>query len=476
MTVGNGVISGMNKGIQDHIVNGFLGDIVIVSDKQKSDNILFPIAGATIEPISNFKEIKKVLENQESIDRFIPVGKNLAMTLSDDGNAPGFAYLIGVNFDAYQKMFPDKMTLIEGRFMKSGERGVLVPVNARKEYFNYTNHWISPKKEQFKKSDLPEEDQNLFEDVIVDTSIVLMGMNDSNSPTDVRFPVRGIVKFRSLNTIFGHFTIADIDSYRECLGYLSGDAVDIPKEEQKLLSMESDDLDALFSSDNMLVSNSSQRVRRPLSLSDKKSKKSEPTSLEDGTYNVVFVKLRGQNHNAKQALKKLNMALSDGKSGVHAVTWRVAAGPVGSMTMIIKGALFIFVTLLFVVAIIIIVNTLVMAALERTSEIGMMRAIGAKKGFIGGMFLGETAILSASFGGAGILAGIIGVNVIPLLKISTANDMVQLLYGGDIFNPLLTVPDIGITVLQLCIVTILAALYPMKVARSITPLDAVTRD
>lgn len=476
MTVGNGVISGMNKGIQDNIVNGFLGNIVIISDKQKSDNILFPIAGATIEPISNFKEIKNVLEKQETIDRFIPVGKNLAMTLGDDGNAPGFVYLLGVDFDEYRKMFQYKMTAVEGRFMKSGERGALVPMEARKEYFNYTNHWIAPQKEQFKKSDLPEEDQNIFEDVIVDTSIVLMGMNDSNSPTDVRFPVRGIVKYRSLNKIFGHFTIADIDSYRECLGYITGSVVDVPKEEQKLLSMESNDLDALFSSDNLMVSNQSQKTGRTTTSSEKKSAKLEPTNIEAGTYNLVLVRLKGQNHNEKHLLRKLNQTFSDGKLGVHAVTWRVAAGPIGSMTTIIKGALFIFVMLLFVVAIIIIVNTLVMAALERTSEIGMMRAIGAKKEFIGGMFLGETAILSGSFGSAGILAGIIVVNIIPLLKISTQNDMVQLLYGGDIFSPLLTIPDIGITVLQLCIVTILAALYPMKVARSITPLDAVTRD
>ena len=54
-------------------------------------------------------------------------------------------------------------------------------------------------------------------------------------------------------------------------------------------------------------------------------------------------------------------------------------------------------------AIIIIVNTLSMAAIERTSEIGMMRAVGARKGFIRLMFLGETAALSAIFGGAGIV-------------------------------------------------------------------------
>jgi ABC-type lipoprotein release transport system permease subunit len=148
----------------------------------------------------------------------------------------------------------------------------------------------------------------------------------------------------------------------------------------------------------------------------------------------------------------------------------------GSMALIIRSALFIFVLLLFSVAVIIIVNTLTMAAMERASEIGMMRAVGAQKHFIGGMFLGETAILSAVFGGAGILAGVLAVELIPLLKISTTNDMLQLLYGGDIFRPMLDLYGIALAVFQLGVVTVLAALYPVKVAVGITPLEAIARD
>jgi putative ABC transport system permease protein len=135
-----------------------------------------------------------------------------------------------------------------------------------------------------------------------------------------------------------------------------------------------------------------------------------------------------------------------------------------------------FVMFLFFVAIIIIVNTLSMAALERTTEIGMMRAVGAKKGFISRMFLAETAMLSFVFGGAGITAGIIVVRILAMLNITSANDMVQLLFGGDTFHPLLTVMDLFLTVIQLTIVTLIAVAYPTRVARSITPLDAVQRE
>ena len=41
MTFGNGVISGMERGLEKNIVQGFTGDIVIISDRQESDNVLF---------------------------------------------------------------------------------------------------------------------------------------------------------------------------------------------------------------------------------------------------------------------------------------------------------------------------------------------------------------------------------------------------------------------------------------------------
>jgi ABC-type antimicrobial peptide transport system permease subunit len=139
-------------------------------------------------------------------------------------------------------------------------------------------------------------------------------------------------------------------------------------------------------------------------------------------------------------------------------------------------ALIVFVGFLFFVAIIIIVNTLSMAALERTPEIGMMRAVGARKGFISTMFFGETALLSFFFGGIGIVAGYFTVWILALCKFTSENDMVQLLFGGDSFNPFLSGWDITISVILLSIVTLIAVIYPMLLARSITPLDAIARE
>ncbi|HNW45607.1 MAG TPA: FtsX-like permease family protein [Elusimicrobiales bacterium] len=472
MTLGNGVITGMAAGVETNIVNGFMGDIVLVSDAQKSDNILLPIMGATIETISTYPKIKEILAAQPYVRHSLPVGKNLAMMLDENTTTPGFAYLIGVDFAEYRKMFPDNFRVIEGSYPVTGQRAMLFPDFARGEFYNFYNIWFLPEGGAVVKEHLSKEALAQADTLPVSTTVVMLGLTSGlNSTNDIRFPIKGIVQYKALNKIFGHFCLVDIESYRECLGYFTAAdmAAQVPGEEKKLLALEGSDLDSLFGGEDMMTTGAAQKKPRAVAA------KKKAQTAEEGVYNAVFVKLNpGVTY--KDALKDLNRALSDAKTGVHAVAWNKASGPIGSMALIIKAALFLFVTLLFCVAVIIIVNTLTMAALERTAEIGMMRAIGARKAFIAGMFLGETAMLSAVFGGAGIIAGIIAVRVIPVLRITTDNDILQILYGGNFFNPLLSLSGIALTAAQLLAVTIVAALYPMRVAGEITPLDAVTRD
>lgn len=478
MTVGNGVLSGMDRGIEKNIVNGFIGDIVVISDKQKSDNVLMDMMGSLIEPISNYAQIRPVLAARPYVSSFLPVGKNMGMALSDDPDShPGYIYLIGVDFGAYQKMFPDNLQAQEGRLLRSGERGILIPKMAREQFYSYTNRWVLPEGGKLVEANLSDDAKENRAGLQTIDSVVMLGMNVENSSTDVRFPVKGVIKYRALDTILGNFCITDIESYRECLGYFSASAQTVPlaKENRQILALDETNLDALFASDDsLMVENRRNTVALPAALSAP-VRPLTPEEIENGIYNMVFVKLKDHGRQA-QALRDLNRVLSEAKTGTRAVSWKKAIGAVGSMTTLIKGSLALFVGFLFVVAIIIIVNTLTMAAMERTSEIGMMRAIGARKNFIRAMFFGETGMLALVFGGAGLLLGVLAVNIIPLLHITTKNELVQLLYGGDMFHPLLKWGDLLVTIFQLGLVTLIAALYPMRVAGQIKPLDAISRD
>ena len=485
MTIGNGVISGMEKGLRKNIINGFTGDIVLVSEKQESDAVFMDMMGKTVEPINNFKQIDSLLKTVNELEDWVPIGKNGAMVLNEEGGAPGFTFLIGMDFERYRRVFPNTMKAIEGRLLEPGEKGVLVPTGARKQMFEVSNIWFVPEGCGIDTANMFPEAKAALSGLVSKQSIVFMGMGADNTSTDIRLGIKGVVKYNALNQIWGHFGLVDIESYRTCLGYISAGekaTVELSADDRSLLEGSGNDIDNLFSSDGMMTddvfASSTDTAPEEKSAEDKELPEVEnlaPADLDDGTYNLVLILLK-DHEKLDEKVNMLNTRLKEANLGVRAMTWKKAIGAIGSMAGLIKGALFVFVMFLFFVAIIIIVNTLSMAALERTSEIGMMRAVGARKGFISTMFLGETALLSFFFGGLGIVTGYIVVQVLAYLKITHDNDMVQLLFGGDTFHPFLSGGDISLAVLQLAIVTALAVIYPMLVARSITPLDAITRE
>ncbi|HEX3020640.1 MAG TPA: FtsX-like permease family protein [Chitinispirillaceae bacterium] len=482
MTAGNGVISGMDRGMQKNIVEGFTGDAMLISEKQESDNVFMEFMGKSVATIENFNQINSALVKLSYVKKVLPIGKNFAMALNSEGGIADGVFVLGVDFKKYRDFFGDNLKLVEGNFPdKTNEPFALIPTSWRKMYGEFYSIILSPEGNKPDTSTLGKEILERISDMQNQHDVVYMGMNTENTTTDVRVPVSAIVKYRSLNTIWGQFPILDIESYRECQGYFSAEAknTDIKKEDELLLSASAESLDDLFSGSEMIDSkgyNNKDAVTLSAgSLASVKEERKNDIDLNDGIFNMILLRFTDKS-NLDQTVKMLNKDLSGLNLGVRAIPWKKATGMIGSMAVLIKTSLFLFVMFLFFVAIIIIVNTLSMAALERTSEIGMMRAVGARKSFIRMMFLGETAVLSAVFGGAGIVVGIIAVNIVAAFNIPTDNDMVQLLFGGDTFKPFLSLFDIGLALIQLIIVTLIAVIYPIRVASNIKPLDAISRD
>ena len=474
MTIGNGVIAGMDKGIGENIINSFMGHMVILADKERSDNVLFKIYGKSVAPIYNFVQIKKVLQDDPDIKYFLPVGKNAALILNEESDM-GRAFLLGVDFKAYRQMFPDSFDIIEGRFPKENEHGVLIPAFARKECYDFMNIWLLPEGGKVIDSNLTPEAKENKKDLILKDQEVFMGARDDNATADVRVGIKGIIKYKALNAFWGHFMILDIESYREALGYFSAyeKGESVPRESQALLNLDNSNLENMFGESAVVVADKKREEIKSFKPAVRVN--AAPLNLDAGAYNLVFIKLwNGANLDKKAAL--LNKKLKEKNLDVRVVTWKKGSGVIGSLAVIIKGILFGFVVFLFLVAVIIIVNTLSMAALERVPEIGMMRAVGAQKSFVRNMFVAETAVLAGIFGGLGIILGAVTVFVLPAFHITTQNDMLQLLYGGDVLNPILNAGDIFLAIGQLALVTVASVIYPVHIAKNITPLDAVVRD
>ncbi|MBP7653923.1 FtsX-like permease family protein [Candidatus Dependentiae bacterium] len=492
MTVGNGVISGMDNGLQNSIVEKFTGHIVLISDEQKEDNVIFSPMGKSVEVIEEYQNIKKMLEGNSIIDKYMPAGREFVMLFNEDGE-PGYTLIMGVDFEKYQQMFNNNIQCIEGTLLKQNEKGVLITTKQREEFYDYYNYWCLPENLKIIESNLSDDAKLNLKTLNTKNELIFMGFNEKNSALDIRTKIKSIIKFSSLNNIWGHINFCDIESFRECFGWVTSKdkQIELSKGENRLLNIDETNLESLFGGnmneieDETLISGNdkeynadSEIINKNISqnfIADSGKNKSDTFQLDSGSYNIVFIKLKN-GININKALNQLSSEIKKLKLKCRVISWKKAVGQIADIAGIIRAALFGFVMILFLVAIIIIMNTLSMTALERTSEIGMMRAVGATKKFISGMFIFETAILSIIFGGMGILCGIITTKIITLQNITTSNDFLQLLYGGDTFRPLLDSGDILIVIIQLMIATCAAMIYPVIVARKISPLDAISRE
>lgn len=473
MTVGNGVVSAMEKGLRENIMNRFTGQIVIISDKQEKENVLLTPLGQDVEVITGYEKIRKILASQDYIARYLPAGKGLTLILNDNGDV-GYSIVLGVKFEDYQKMFKNNIKLVEGKLLKNEDRGILICSGSRKRQYDEQDFWLQPE-------GIPLNDKNLTPEALankknldVRNSIVMMGTSSENTTMDIKMEVTGIFAYSYFNDLWKDFNIMDIESFREVFNYVTATDVvtQVPKEKQKLL--ERDNFDSLFGESVMEKADAGKKDYDVSKLIGKRVVRKK-VNVDSGAYNVIFVKLKDIDAIDK-SVDKLNRAFKAAGAGVRAVSWKKAVGQIADLAMIMRGATIGFVMLIFFVAIIIIMNTLSMAAMERVSEIGMMRAVGAQKSFIAGVFFAETTIISFVSGGAGILTGAVIVAILNSLNITSDNHILQLLFGGDVFKPALDGADIVIGVMELILVTVLAVVYPLKVARRITPLDAIMRD
>ena len=494
MTVGNAVIEGARDGMAENMVNRFTGHLILKAANEKKDEVLFG-SPSSLKVIPDYPGVKALLEQHDFIESFAPMTRGVAMILNPDGDSDE-TFIIGVNFEDYQRTFLNNIIPVEGELLSNGDRGILITEYTREKLFDNNVFWLVPDGmrveetllladtdaqdgAEINKPEIVAEAREKYDQGTLKTvnDLIVLGFSSNSLGSDIRVPVKGIIKFHSLNKVWQEVTFMDIESYRESFGHISAADNAVELSEQQQMVLETDSMEDLFGDGDVVQETELREEGYDLEAMQQQTQRVQTdVDTDQGAYNLVAVKLQsGQNiPEAKARLQKLADAAG---AQVTVLTWEQAVGEVAQFASITQGALFVFVMFIFFVAIIVIMNTLSMAALERVAEIGMMRAIGAQKGFVSKMFLSETFSLAFIFGGAGMLAGIVVSLVIADMNIPvTDNEFLSLLFGGDTFNPIVKSAGLVSGVIQLTIVTLLAVIYPLLIARKITPLEAISRD
>ena len=433
MTVGNASINGAAQGILSNIVNSFSGDIVLVSEQQKINDLFF--AQHPVKVIHNYLDVKAVLDQQEILERYLPIARGQVKILNPNGVSTD-AFVFGVNFDDYRGFFDDNVELREGEWLANDGCGILLSDKLRETLFKRQGLWTLPHGESPSADSLTPKAWERLENGRLDAQhdLVLLGQSGETLQTDIRLPVNGIFRFKQLNTVWGEmYSFIDIESFRQAFGHVmaSQKIEDLSAEARDILINEVDD--DIFSAIEFVqeVEGLPENLTTDaLENQPQRQDVSSTVNRDDGAYNMIMLKLKpGVSPSAAE--QQLQDLFERSGLGLKVLTWKVMLAEVADIAVIIQSALFLFILSVFFVAIIIIMNTLSMAALERSGEIAMMRAVGAQRGLIGKMFLAETMQIAAGFGGAGIALGVLLVWGIAALNLSAGeNEMLSLLMGG----------------------------------------------
>ncbi len=196
--------------------------------------------------------------------------------------------------------------------------------------------------------------------------------------------------------------------------------------------------------------------------------------VDKNAWNYLLVKLYNSQDTAK-VVSQLNKQFE--KEGIEAVAydWLEGAGISAQLANTLSIVFNVLIFIIAIVAVIIIMNTLVISVSERFGEIGTMRAIGAKKSFVRQMVTLETMIISLAFGLLGVIVGIIVIMIFRIVGIEATNQFLQILLGGSIFRPSISVSAIFSSVIAITLVGIIASLYPVSIALKVSPLEAMNK-
>lgn len=179
-------------------------------------------------------------------------------------------------------------------------------------------------------------------------------------------------------------------------------------------------------------------------------------------YNFIFVKVTdGENEGTltatQQRIKDLGFQAQSVKE-----TQEFLTNIIGVLQGIVAG----FGAIAIIASVFGIINTMYISVLQRTREIGLMKALGMRKRDIGRLFRFEAAWI-------GFLGGMIG-SVIAVLLGSAINPAItkQLELGDSnllIFKPI----EVAILVILLMLVSIVAGWLPSRKAAKLDPIEAL---
>jgi ABC-type lipoprotein release transport system permease subunit len=319
----------------------------------------------------------------------------------------------------------------------------------------------------------------------------------------VNVPVYGTFQFQGLekSTLAGALNLMDMVSFRELYGFMSGEklaeiqalqkeagAHDISREnaeselfgkadvaapaaEAKARTIEATTTPGVSAVTHDLGESLGGKLQRE----EARSRVFPPGEVEQGVVLNAAVIVKDPTK-IKETIAAIEAEGQKDGLTLKAIGWQQAAGLIGQFVNVIRMVLYVAILIIFIIALVIINNALVMATLERVREIGTLRAIGAQRRFILTMLVIESLVVGAIFGGLGAGIGALVVKIVGHVGIPATSDVWFFFFSGPRLYPFIGTSNIVAAVANVLVVSAFSSFYPAWLAMRVTPRQAMQED
>jgi ABC-type lipoprotein release transport system permease subunit len=317
----------------------------------------------------------------------------------------------------------------------------------------------------------------------------------------VNVPVYGTFEFQGLekSTLAGALNLMDLVSFRELYGFLSGEKLAEIKQLQAAagardVSRENAEAELFGSKPGGGAGDEPRRIEATatpgvgpalrdlgesvggkLQRDEARSRVFPRGEVETGVVLNAAVIL----HDPKKieaTIKAIETQSANDGVPLKAISWQKAAGIIGQFIMLARLVLYIAILIIFMIALVIINNALVMATLERVREIGTLRAIGAQRRFILAMLVIESLVVGLIFGGIGAAVGALVVTIVGKVGIPATSDIWFFFFSGPRLHPFIGTTNVIAAFIIVMLVSAFSSFYPAWLAMRVTPRQAMQED
>lgn len=472
--VGNGFIESVNNGMEKDFRANYTADIIVSAPIP--DGVYMDLFGIT--DLANVMEVKQIpaLPDVKATERIISETSgilqksNIVTTqgilmetdefLLEDQDMmkiPVF-YMFAGEADAYFKMFPNQK-ITEGRYPAPGTNEILVDERLKKNFSEYY------------KSEMQLNQTIYISGVSMQTLIreaKIVGFYNQPDENSAMYSI--VYADPSLARAFADLTYG-ANFVQELPAEIDFSISDASEDD---LFGNDDDLFADSTFDDSFISSSDvdfDDILGDTTLRDELNK------TDDGAWHYILLRCEKGMSDSEIATVIEDLNNKFAAAGVEAVArdWEGAAGTFTSSVESISSLFTVLIIILAIVVFIIIMNTMVISVLERTGEIGTMRAIGADKSFVRKLFFCESITLTLGAELLGTILSLVIMTILNACNFTVSDDIAKMILGGGSISFIPTVGNFVSTMIIILVGTILANLYPVSSALKITPLKALSK-